>query len=477
MEPFISRSAQLTIKIWVRRILGGPWTLLVEDDIDLRFLGVIGPLQTTHFPPNSIVFHLLDGIYMAGASSSASSDGGGLKKQAPALPTSSYNALIRMANLENSIQDCLATQDKLEAQIDANLAKETAPELPEAEARQRRVAKGLTHQTRITEAARKKRNVTVASIQARRVAIAAGRSLQETAWADVEYAANKLASSRATAAKTADDIRGQRRRICEDLIRIFSIIPVPSGAPLSFQICGFTLPNTDYAPSLTSASAGEDTLSAALGYVALLVNALQNYLCVALPYRVTAYGSRSYIRDDISKIPDQQRDFPLHIPRGGLSSQYRFDYAWFLLNKNIETLCSAQGLRVVDIRHTLPNLKYLLYVCSAGTEELPERKRGGVRGLWMGHIQRHSVASVAGSDGGASTKSMPSRRSSIDAHAISQKQQKSIDLPRVGNGNPAESGIARGLALLPKPTLNLPFDDEAPTWTLRTKGMRENADN
>ena len=39
------------------------------------------------------------------------------------------------------------------------------------------------------------------------------------------------------------------------------------------------------------------------------------------------------------------------------------------------------GLRVLDIRHTLPNLKYLLYVLTAGTGDMPARKAGGVRGL------------------------------------------------------------------------------------------------
>src|SRR5690606_18992731 len=82
-----------------------------------------------------------------------------------------------------------------------------------------------------------------------------------------------------------------------------------------------------------------------------------------------------------------QREFPLYVPRGGSSAQFRFDYAWFLLNKDIEALCSSQGLRVVDIRHTLPNLKYLLYVCSAGTDEVPERKKGGVRGLWAARLK------------------------------------------------------------------------------------------
>lgn len=58
----------------------------------------------------------------------------------------------------------------------------------------------------------------------------------------------------------------------------------------------------------------------------------------------------------------------------------------FLLNKDIEFLLNKQGLRVLDIRHTLPNLKYLLYVLTAGTSDIPARKAGGIRGLLPGRL-------------------------------------------------------------------------------------------
>ena len=517
LEPFFSRSSQLTIKVWVRRFLmpataapaAAAWTLLVEDDIDLRFLGCIGSLHSIHFPPNALVFHLVDGIYMAGVRSPAVP--AGAKKQAAAGPTSSYNALMRLANLENSAQDCLATQDRLALQIDNLLAQEQPPELPEAEDRCHRVKKGLAHQRRLAEAARHRRDEIAASIEARRVAISAGRALQQKACADVENASQKLDTSRATAAQTQDSIRGQRRRICEDLIRIFRIVTnsYNSSEPLAFQVCGMPLPNTEYGSSVLigaqasfSGASGEDVLSAALGYVALLANALQTYLSVALPYRVTAYGSRSVVRDDISKIPDQQREFPLYIPRGGLTSKYRFDYAWFLMNKNIETLCIAQGLRVVDIRHTLPNLKYLLYVCSAGSAELPERKRGGVRGLWSGHIQRHSVASTMSTvttaddasghpadttDGSGGVRAaspannvrrgsmeasftFPAKPPQAPAPALSSQRAASLAMP------PPKRPSDTARSQSPMPELNLPFAEGAGTWTLRTKGMREHMD-
>jgi hypothetical protein len=56
----------------------------------------------------------------------------------------------------------------------------------------------------------------------------------------------------------------------------------------------------------------------------------------------------------------------------------------FLLNKDIEALMARAGLKVLDIRHTLPNLMYLLYVLAAGKGELPARKAGGIRGLVVG---------------------------------------------------------------------------------------------
>ena len=48
---------------------------------------------------------------------------------------------------------------------------------------------------------------------------------------------------------------------------------------------------------------------------------------------------------------------------------------------------------MVDQRHTLPNLKYLLTVLTAGKGEMPVRKRGGARVLENGGIGEPSGAS------------------------------------------------------------------------------------
>lgn len=48
---------------------------------------------------------------------------------------------------------------------------------------------------------------------------------------------------------------------------------------------------------------------------------------------------------------------------------------------------------MVDQRHTLPNLKYLLTVLTAGKGELPVRKKGGAKVLDNGSIAEQRRAS------------------------------------------------------------------------------------
>ena len=48
---------------------------------------------------------------------------------------------------------------------------------------------------------------------------------------------------------------------------------------------------------------------------------------------------------------------------------------------------------MVDQRHTLPNLKYLLTVLTAGKGEVPVRKKGGARILENSSIGEQRVAS------------------------------------------------------------------------------------
>ncbi|KAL2270756.1 hypothetical protein VTJ83DRAFT_127 [Remersonia thermophila] len=461
LDAAVTRSPRLTIHVWARRRCDS-WALLLEDDVDLRALQWLGSLDKVHFPPNSLVFHLVDGVYSLDLSGKPAPP----KHAAPAA-TSSYTALMRLATLDSSIQDALATRERLARQINDLLASEARNAVPEAEDSLALANKYLAQQRRAVAQARRRNEDLRASIAARRDAIAQGRAAQERTARDVQDAAERLAQNRTLLDRARADMRGQRRRICEDLARIYNIGPVPLGPPLAFQICGISLPNTDYdGPAGSSAAVSEDALSAALGHVAQLTDALQYYLSVPLPYPICPFGSRSTIRDDISQIPDAQREFPLYLPRGGSAAQYRFDYGWFLLNKDIEALCASQGLRVVDIRHTLPNLKYLLYVCSAGSDELPARKRGGVRGLWAGRARGPpGVADDASSLGTAS------RRGSDASDALARPREE-LRRALAGTGRAADEP---GNGHVPnEPPSLLPFGGEM-KLSLRTKGLRESA--
>ncbi|KAI0843875.1 UV radiation resistance protein and autophagy-related subunit 14-domain-containing protein [Daldinia vernicosa] len=459
--PTVTRRHQFIIKIWAKKQQS--WGLLLTENVDLRSLNYLGTLRNHQFPPNCLVFQLLDGPYSFELSSQTPEP-----KQAPPLPTSSYNALMKLSNLDNSIQDALATREALTAQINSLLERSPPDAVPKTEDAAQLASKYVASQVRILRAAQARKADLQASIEARRAAIREGRAAQDRAAEDVKHAQAKLPASLAPLSSTRESIHGQRRRICEDLARIFPIVPVPSGEPLSFSICGVALPNTDYDP--TSSSSTEDSMAAGLGYVAQLAHLLQFYLSVPLPYTLSLFGSRSSIRDDISLLPDSQREFPLFL-RGGVTGQYRFDYAWFLLNKDVETLCAAVGLKVVDIRHTLPNLKYLLYVCSAGRDEVPERKRGGVRGLWAGRMKTKGGRLTA--DDGASVSTAGSRPGSADSEAIGGSKPREQLMGRAASREENSSSVDGNGIRSGSSTIGLPFDESA-KLSLRTKGMREN---
>lgn len=446
----------------------GEWTLHLEQLVDLRRLNFLGSmLGGTHFPSNCLVFHLVDGVYTFDLPTKSFPP-----RQGTAQPTSSYNALMRLSTLEQSIQDAMATQETLKTQINNIISSQSNVRIlvTESEDRLKLTNKYIAAEQRGLKNAIEQIEKLNSSIVDRREMITEGRTLMGKTEEDMNNALTKLDADKEQCKKIKDDIRGQRRRICEDLSAIFKIEPMADGKPLHFKIRGIPLPNAEAYGGAMLSGAQEDELSAALGHVALLTKHLEMYLSVPLPYPITYCGSRSYITDDISILKDPLRDFPLYLPRGGSAAQFRFDYGWFILNKDIEALCAAQGLKVMDIRHTLPNLKYLLYVCSAGTDELPERKKGGVRGLRAG-IMRSRGVSLADDSGSI----MSSRRGSVDSdmpmgskfggddprHKV---EEPDIKAPKVDNSG-------QGVEV---PEVSLPFDDEFGKLTLRTRGMREN---
>ncbi|KAL7939767.1 hypothetical protein V8C35DRAFT_287617 [Trichoderma chlorosporum] len=475
----VSRSCRILIRVWARRLRQTTWTFLLEELVDLRNLNFIGTLLDRQYPPNALLFHLEDGVYSFDFPTRVSEP-----RNAPPVATSSYNALMKLANLESSIEDAIQTQQRIMEQINDILNSSTtgAPDVAEQEVAL--AQKYVTMQQRTNRLAQARRDELQDSLRKRTAAIATGRELQEKVDEDIRNNRETLVASKQLLEQTEQQIRGQRRRICSELADIFPIIPIPNAPPLSFQICDVPLPNSIYDAG-TAKTLNEDVLSAGLGLVALLTRHLQLYLSHALPYPLHHHGSRSYAKDDISLLSDKsgsRREFPLYLPRGGSTAlQWRFEYAWFLLNKDIEALCASQGLKVVDIRQTLPNLKYLLYVCSAGSEEVPARKKGGVRGLWAGRLKGR-LSAVPSLIDGESSSAAGSRRGSSDsdftgqhADALRNAIAKSDNAHGNGNGygnNNGTRGDVADEAWSPDGELSLPF--ASAKFTLRTKGLREN---
>lgn len=170
-------------------------------------------------------------------------------------------------------------------------------------------------------------------------------------------------------------IYATRARHAQALDQIFPIVPVSASA-LLYSILDVPLPipqgPKDPAPPLVLSPAqlpegcpkvDERTTAAALGYAALLVHLIASLggAAASLAYPVTYAGSRSHVRDVVSAMQGP-RSFPLY---GRGVERYRYEYAVFLLNKDIELLMHEHDIRKLDLRHTLPNLKNLLLTLSS----------------------------------------------------------------------------------------------------------------
>lgn len=422
--PTITRADELVVRVWVRSEQMQQYQYLLDLTVQLQALQFIGKsLDTFHhpLPPNCVIFHLTDGLYTSFTDMSSKQPAlADLKpplKSQPSriMPTSTYESLMKLQTLDTCIQDAIASRDKIASDISGFLEEhrgeiEPVERMPEAEERTKTVENAVSMQRKRLEVARKRRSELHTSLQERRNAMQNGRKAQDSTERDMTGAKPLLDDKRKDSDKQTDDIHGQRRRISEDLLGIYPIEPIPNKT-LSFRIRGLYLPNSDFE------NVQEDETAAALGYVAHLVTLLSAYHSVALPYPIHALGSNSTIQDPISLTTAattggtaQSRTYPLFMKS---TIRYRFEYGVFLLNKDIEILANWLGLRLLDIRQTLPNLMYVLYVATAGKGELPARKAGGIKGLLR----------YPGNSSGFSTPSL-SRVASDDSTVVDGKTSR-----------------------------------------------------
>ena len=398
LGPAIARDDRLLMKLWAKASTSESYVMLLEIDFNLRSLQFLGKsLDNFHhpLPANCVLFHMSDGIYTSFTDlppEEHPTDFLRARSKAAAAAeqfTSSFDALMRLSNLDECIQDALATREKLETRINGLIAEHRAEIQPprqvvwdeEAVQQRQRAANTEKRQLRTDQ---KRREDLKTSLESRRKAMKGAREDQAETLRVMSDADNATRTRRSKEDKTQERSTGQIRRICEDLLLVYPIEAIPK-KPLHFTIRGLPLPNSKF-----DDIEDREVVAAALGFTAQLVVLLSHYLAVPLPYPIRQLASNSLIEDPIS-VALPQRLYPLY----PINVTYRFEYGVFLLNKDIEFLMDRHNLRMLDIRHTLPNLKYLTYVLTAGSGDLPARKAGGIKGLLPTLSRRSSEDSVA----------------------------------------------------------------------------------
>jgi UV radiation resistance-associated gene protein len=385
--PEVARSDGIQLKLWARTDRLNKFVLLIDLQICLRSLQFIGKSIDNFrqpLPLNCIVFHFEDGIYtsftdMPVAEQSLASLSKSFAKAGMTRPDtpSTYNALMQLANVDECIRDALWMRAELERQINDHLsysrqALEVLDRCRQAQEAVNANYRAISSEHRQIQLLRRKRDNVLASIKLRRDVVECGRTTENRNQAAIHGLHKAIREVKTQSVHTTDDSNGQIRRVCEDMALIYSLEPIKN-RPLHFRIRNLYLPNSVFDDT------NRDDIAAALGFTSKLTYMLSLYLSTPLPYPISPQSSHSTIQDPIS-VAIKERTFPLY----PTNVSYKFEYGVFLLNKDIEFLMSKNGLRILDIRHTLPNLKYLLYVLTAGTGELPIRKAGGVRGLLAG---------------------------------------------------------------------------------------------
>ena len=404
--PEVARANEVRLKLWAKTDKLEKFILLLEFELCLKSLQFIGKSLDDFrqpLPSNCTLFHFEDGIYTSFTNlpvherrvtpmSKNSIKTGSARPER----TSSYDALMQLANVDDCIQDALATRAKLEEQINALLSRnrerlDILDKNRQAREAANAVRSAIVNEQRQFRSLGRKRDEILASLKLRREAVESGRVIQSRNVSAVRDIQNAIHETQTQLRKTLDETTAQVRRVCEDLEFIYPLEPSKNRA-LHFSIRHLYLPNSAFDDT------NRDEIAAALGFTSTLTKMLSLYLSTPLPYPISSNSSTSTIEDLIS-VAITQRTFPLY----PTNASYKFEYGVFLLNKDIEFLMNKNSLRILDIRHTLPNLKYLFYVLTAGTGELPARKAGGIKGLVTGRLapalsRRGSENSIHSSD-------------------------------------------------------------------------------
>jgi hypothetical protein len=328
-------------------------------------------LSTTDLdlPPNTLLFHLFDGIYVPRETrlaleeravivrdeSTADPDDQSLSSSSSSsahpkvsLPRAALLELIRRKKETDKMRERLAA---LESSITSNQDQHQQRLLDV----QRQVTEKQESVDRLRGLVRSKQEALqrdADEIQRRRDALLPHAE-------KIKHAQVALAASVVTLEEQRQQLFAQQQRLQEAnffvrahaarlICQLRDIYRIDNRMEDGFYtINGIVLPNSVFI------NCDEETIAAGLGHVCHVVHLLSRYLAVPLRYPMRPMQTRSTIEDPISNIGK----YPLYSKN---QDPTQFEYAVFLLNKNLEQLIHSEGLEIESLRPTLPNLKLLL---------------------------------------------------------------------------------------------------------------------
>lgn len=217
--------------------------------------------------------------------------------------------------------------------------------------------------------------------------------------------------SREMLVKENAQVQYRRKQIISEMAQY--IYPISQDDKHNYSIVKVKLPNAeDYQ------NQDEARIAVGLGFTCHLTIMLSNFMDMPLRYPMKYRGSRSVIFDHVhSKLAEKDREFPLFRSK----EKFQFNYAVFLLNKNISQLRFYCGLATQDLRQTLPNLKSFL------------EQKLGIRP--MGSLDYKGLPSSA------SVKGSKSSRNSLNLSSQDSSSRRKKDYDNSGAPSSAQSSI------------------------------------
>lgn len=427
----------MTVRFWAKTERQSHYNILLEITLSLRSLQYIGKsvshlvfaldqfvnilthdqLASFHhpFPPNCVLFQLTDGFYTAFTDARVDEPLNPfadlpIRESSRQLPTSSFDALLRLSKLDDTIQDASALRDRLSAELEDvvqshSLAFPVKGRVAQAEDFVKTIDFAKKTVQKQLKALQSRRDEKRKDLQKRRDFMAYDRESMKIINKHMASEKVEIQNMREQKQILQKSILAQRRRISTDITKVYPINPLPD-RQLAFTIRGLHLPNSGGLDSAKNVI--PEIIAAALGHVSHVLQLMSFYWTIVLPYHPNPRSSTSTIYDPISILQSSgpsgpspfasasalasssneraMRTFPL-FTKGAV--RFRFEYGLFLINKDVQLLLEGGwNVRVLDIRQTLPNLLLALHCATAGEGELPARKAGGVRGLMRSARER-----------------------------------------------------------------------------------------